>query len=410
MQLVAVWTLGCTGLSKPSQGTPEGLTEEAAASVPRGPVQTQAPNASGQSPAAPGQTRAPQPDTATRWRQQDVASGLEHPWALEVLPDGRMLVTERAGRLRVVTPAGAVGEPIAGLPEVVARGQGGLLDVALAPDFPTSRRLFWSFAEPRPDGTNGTSVATGTWSADERSLEGVTVIFRQQPGWDSALHFGSRLVVAQDGNLFVTLGERSLPATRALAQDANTHLGKVVRIRPDGTVPADNPFVGRSDVRPEIWSLGHRNPQGATLDAAGRLWTVEHGPQGGDELNHPEAGKNYGWPVISYGQEYSGASIGEGLTAKEGLEQPVYYWDPVIAPSGMALYTGDRFPGWKGNFLVGGLVAGSVVRLVMDGDVVKHEEWLPVGARVRDVQQAPDGTVLVLTDEGNGRVVRLTPG
>lgn len=375
----------------------------------RPPVQTDPPNAPEQQPAFPEQTRAPQPAVPTAFALTTVAEGLEHPWGMERLPDGRLLVTERPGRLRIVGADGALGEPIAGLPAVDARNQGGLLDVALAPDFARSRRIFWSYAEPRGGQTNGTSVATGVLSTDGRRVTDVEVIFRQQPAWASTMHFGSRLVFAPDGALFVTLGERSLPEPRQHAQNVTDHLGTVVRIRADGGVPPDNPFVGRDDARPEIWSYGHRNVQAATIGPGGALWTVEHGPQGGDELNRPEAGLNYGWPVVTYGEDYGGAPLGEG-TAREGVEQPVYYWDPVIAPSGMAWYTGDRFPGWAGSLLVGGLVARSLVRLEMgDDDRVRTEEWLPIHQRVRDVLVEPEGTVLVLTDEADGAILRLTP-
>jgi glucose/arabinose dehydrogenase len=406
---VVLLVLGCTGAGKPgTPETPSGATPEP---VPKGvgPVQTDPPNTPDQEPAFAGQTRAPQPATPTAWTQQDVARGLDHPWGLEVLPDGRMLVTERPGRMRIVTSDGQLGEPITGLPEVDARNQGGLLDVALAPDFATTRRIFWSFSEPRGEGKNGTAVASGVLAEDGRSVSDVKVVFHQEPAWDSTMHYGSRLVFTPDGHLFVTMGERSDPEPRQHAQMLSDHLGKIARIRPDGSVPQDNPFVGRSDARPEIWSYGHRNLQSATLDAQGRLWTVEHGPQGGDELNRPEGGKNYGWPIITYGEDYGGAPMGQGLTAQEGMEQPVYYWDPVIAPSGMERYTGTLFSGWQDDFLVGGLAAKALVRLSMEGDRVAEEEWLEIGARVRDVRQAPDGSILLLTDEDNGRIVRVTP-
>jgi aldose sugar dehydrogenase len=410
MLVIMILNAGCSGgfKTRGDQGSDDPVKAPEPAPAPR-PAQTGPANAPDQEPAFPAQTRAPRPAEPTAWRQEDVASGLVHPWALEVLPDGRLLVTERPGRMRIVGLDGTLGEPLAGLPEVFDRDQGGLLDVALAPDFGTSRSIFWSYSEPRGGGENGTSVATGTLAADERSVEGASVIFRQQPAWDSSKHFGSRLVFAPDGTLFVTLGERFFPEPRQHAQLITDHIGTVVRIRPDGSVPEDNPFVEREDARPEIWSYGHRNVQSAALDAQGRLWIVEHGPQGGDELNRPVAGENYGWPVITYGESYGGDPVGEGLTAKEGMEQPVYYWDPVIAPSGMALYEGDRFPGWDGDFLVGGLVARSVVRLSLADDRVQTEEWLELGARVRDVRVAPDGSVLALTDEQDGRVVRIVP-
>jgi glucose/arabinose dehydrogenase len=289
---------------------------------------------------------------------------------------------------------------------VAAQGQGGLLDVALDPDFARNRRIFFSFAEPGSGGA-GTAVATATLT--DQGLTGTTVIYRQQPKVTGGGHFGSRLVFAKDGNLFITQGERFSYAPRA--QDLSVLLGKVVRVRPDGSVPPDNPFVGRDGVRPEIWSYGHRNVQAAALDpATGQLWTVEHGAMGGDELNHPEAGKNYGWPVITYGRDYSGRAIGEGAV-KEGMEQPVYYWDPVIAPSGMTFYTGNAFPGWKGSILIGGLASQALVRLELsNGRVTREERYLgELKQRVRDVQEGPDGFLYIVTDEDPGALIRLRP-
>jgi glucose/arabinose dehydrogenase len=337
---------------------------------------------------------------------ETVAKGLEHPWGLAFLPDGRMLVTERPGRLRVVGRDGNLSEPLTGVPQVFARGQGGLLDVALSPAFTKDRLIYLSFAESGEGGA-GTAVARGRLG--ERGLENTQVIWRQQPKVSGPNHWGSRIVFRPDGTLFVTLGERFNYSDKA--QDLSTTLGKVVRINPDGSAPRDNPFVNRAGARPEIWSYGHRNVQAAALNPeSGQLWTVEHGARGGDELNHPEAGKNYGWPVISYGVHYSRLRIGEG-TAKEGMEQPVYYWDPVIAPSGMIFYTGDLFAGWKSNIVVGSLTPGLLVRLVMkDGKVAKEERYLgDLEARIRDVGQAPDGSLYLLTDARNGQILRATP-
>lgn len=334
-----------------------------------------------------------------------VADGLEHPWGLAFLPDGRMLVTERPGRLRIVAADGRLSEPLAGLPEVVDAGQGGLLDVVLDPEFADNRRVYLSYSEPGEAGA-GTAVARAVLTDD--GLSDLGVIFRQDPKVDSDIHFGARLVIAGDGRLFVTLGERGM---RDQSQNLETHFGKVVRIERDGSIPADNPFSGRADARPEIWSYGHRNPQGAALDpATGQLWTVEHGARGGDEINRPEAGKNYGWPVISYGAHYSGAKIGEG-TAKAGMEQPIHYWDPSIAPSGMAFYTGDRFPEWRGDLFVGSLKFGYLVRLdIADGNVVGEERLIEdLDRRVRDVRQGPDGDLYLLTDESDGQILRLAP-
>ena len=344
---------------------------------------------------------------------ETVAGGLRSPWGLAFLPDGRMLVTERPGTLRLVSRSGTVSAPVAGVPPVFARGQGGLLDVALAPDFDQSRLVYLSYAEPR-EGASGTSVARGRLveaNGDAR-LENVDVIFRQSPAAGGSNHYGSRLVFGRDGTLFVTLGDRY--SQREQAQNLSNHIGKVVRITPEGDVPADNPFRQKNGARPEIWSYGHRNVQGAALDpATGRLWTIEHGARGGDELNHPEAGKNYGWPVISYGRDYSGAAIGEG-TQKAGMEQPVKYWDPSFAPSGLAFYTGALMPKWKGDLFAGGLAGTRLVRLRLDGarENVAEEEVLlaDLNARIRDVRQGPDGALWLLTDDpSNGRLLRVAP-
>jgi glucose/arabinose dehydrogenase len=340
-------------------------------------------------------------------RVETVASGLEHPWALAFLPDGRMLVTERPGRLRIVERDGRVSEPLGGVPEVQARRQGGLLDVALDPHFAENRLVYLSYAEPGPGGTAGTAVARGRLGKDR--LENVRVIYQQQPKVRGANHFGSRLVFARDGTLFVTQGDRF--AYRDRVQDLSASIGKIVRINPDGSVPRDNPFVGRNGARPEIWSYGHRNVQSAALHPkTGQLWTVEHGARGGDELNRPEAGKNYGWPVITYGIDYSGETIGEG-TAKPGMEQPVYYWDPVIAPSGMTFYTGNAFPDWKGSIFIGSLGREVLVRLTLEnGRVAREERYLgDLRERIRDVRQGPDGLLYLLTDSSDGRLLRVRP-
>jgi glucose/arabinose dehydrogenase len=293
-----------------------------------------------------------EPSGETKVTITTVAKGLEHPWAIAFLPDGRMLVTERPGRLRIVAKDGTLSPPVTGVPTVFAEGQGGLLDVVLDPRYAENSTIYLSYAEPGPGGTNGTAVARARLAGD--ALEGLEVIFRQQPKVASKHHFGSRLVFARDGTLFVTTGERN--SERDKAQDLGTHLGKVIRITPDGGVPADNPFAGRKGALPEIWSYGHRNSQGAALDPrTGRLWEIEHGPMGGDEINLPEAGKNYGWPVITYGREYSGAQVGEGITAKEGMEQPVHYWVPSIACSGMTFHDGRGIPAWKDQLFVGAL-------------------------------------------------------
>ncbi len=373
------------------------------------PVEQGAPNASFL-PAFEGQTRAPEQRTNVVIVATEVADGLSHPWAVTPLPDGRVLVTERAGRLRVISQAGVVSEPVAGLPAVDARGQGGLLDVELSPSFASDRLIYWSYSEAR-DGGNGTSVARGRLSDDAARVENVQVIFRQMPAFDSQGHFGSRLVFDRQGRLYVTLGDRQRTEAREMVQDSSNHFGKIVRINADGSVPTDNPFVGRDGVRPEIWSTGHRNIQGAALHPeTGVLWEVEHGPRGGDELNVVQPGRNYGWPITSYGIEYRGGAINEGIAVRDGLEQPIYYWDPVIAPGGMIFYRGDLFP-WRGDLLIAGLNTRTVVRLELEGERVVGEERLIAGehGRVRDIAEAADGSLWIVTDEDNGRLLRLTP-
>jgi glucose/arabinose dehydrogenase len=340
-------------------------------------------------------------------RVATVAKGLSHPWGLAFLPDGRMLVTERPGRMRIVAMDGRVSPPLAGVPEVYARGQGGLLDVALHPDFARNRLVYFSYAEPGPGGA-GTAAAMARLSDDGARLENLKVVFRQQPKSEGGNHFGSRLVFARDGRLFITIGERY---QMELAQDISVNRGQVIRIEADGRIPADNPFVNRNGARPEIWSYGHRNPQGAALHPqTGKLWTVEHGPAGGDEVNIPLPGRNYGWPVIGYGNHYNGRPIGVG-THKEGMEQAVYYWNPAIAPSGMDFYTGDKFPGWRGNMLIAVLKEQMLVRLELSGEKVVREERMlrGIGDRLRQVRTGPDGYVYLLTDESDGRILRLEP-
>lgn len=334
------------------------------------------------------------------------ASGLEHPWGMAFLPDGRLLVTERPGRLRLVGSDGVVHGPIAGVPEVAAVGQGGLLDVALDPDFAENRLVYLSFAERRPDGL-ATAVARGRLRADAGALEDVTVIFRQQPAWSGGNHFGSRLAFAPDGTLFITLGERFDLKERA--QDLSTTLGKIVRINPDGSIPKDNPFARTTGARPEIYSYGHRNVQGAAIEpSTGRLWTVEHGPRGGDEVNRPQPGLNYGWPVIGYGRHYSGEKIGVG-TAKTGMEQPLFYWDPSIAPSGAAFYEGTALPALRGHLFIGALAGEALVEVKVRDGVVMGEERLPMGERIRDVVMGPDGALWLATDSEDGQILRVVP-
>ena len=360
-------------------------------------------------PAFAQQTKAPEAPS-TPVKIETVAKGLVHPWGLQFLPDGRMLVTERPGRIRVITRDGKLSTPIAGVPKVHAAGQGGLLDVALAPDFATSREILFTFAEPRDGGTNGTSVARARLELTDGGgqLTNVRVIFRQQPSIASNMHFGSRIVFTPDGSFFLALGERY--TQKQEAQDPANHLGKVLRLNRDGTPFAGNPNKPGWD--PAVWSIGHRNIQAALLHPeTGELWIVDHGARGGDEVNVVRKGLNYGWPVITYGRDYSGAPIGEG-TAKAGMEQPLYYWDPSIAPSGATFYTGTLFPGWRGNLLVGALAARQLSRLVLEGEKVVAEERLLVdlGARIRDVRMGPDGAVWLLTDHADGQLLRLVPG
>jgi aldose sugar dehydrogenase len=341
-------------------------------------------------------------------RVETVASKLEHAWGMAFLPDGRALVTERPGRLRIIDRDGNVSEPVQGVPAVHAERQGGLLDVVIDPDFARNQFVYLSYAEPRAEGLNGTAVARGRLT--ERGFEDAKVIFRQQPSMTGGHHFGSRLVFARDGTLFVTLGDRNIG--RDKVQDPGTDIGKVIRIDRDGKPPANNPFVEKAGTRPGIWSLGHRNIQGAALHpATGELWTNEHGPKGGDELNRTLAGRNYGWPLVSHGIEYSGKQISERPDAP-GMEAPVHVWVPSIGTSGLVFYTGERIPQWRGNAFVGGLVSKELVRLEMDGNRVVHEERLfgaTLKKRVRDVEQGPDGALYLLTDEADGELLRVVP-
>jgi glucose/arabinose dehydrogenase len=349
------------------------------------------------------------PSSAGNLNVETIARGLERPWGLAFLPDGKMLVTERAGRLRVVARDGKLSPPATGVPAVRASGQGGLHDVVPDRDFATNRTIYFCYAEPASGGGR-TAMARARFADGEApKLDDVKVIFRQEGPLSSGNHYGCRVVQGRDGNLWLTMGDHF--TSRDEAQNLANHIGKIVRVTPDGAVPRDNPFVGRSDARPEIWSYGHRNSQGAALHPqSGKLWEHEHGPRGGDEINIPLAGKNYGWPVIGYGIDYSGVKIHDA-TAKAGMEQPVKYWVPSIAPSGMAFYTGDVFAPWKGNLLVGALAGQLLVRLELDGEKVGKEERLltNLGARIRDVRQGPDGAIWLLTDSGDGRILRVTP-
>ena len=398
---------------------------------PQGPAADPRPaNAPAQKPVFPEQTDAPDQKLNVAFDVVTAAEGLEWPWSVAFLPDGRMLITERGGRLRVMGADGKLSPTLTGLPvvdsriqgggllsslgdalEIDTRNQAGLLDLALDPKFETNGLLYWCYSEQRTGGNN-TAVARGRFVDGPSRVENVQVIFHQTPSLNSTLHFGCRLVWNRDGTLFVTLGERSIIPGRMQAQRLDGLLGKIVRINADGTIPRDNPFVGKAGVRPEIWSIGHRNVQAAALHpTTGELWEVEHGARGGDELNIARKGKDYGWPTISYGIEYSGAPITGGITQKAGMEQPVYYWDPVIAPCGMVFYTGDLFPAWKGSVFIGGLVSQNLVRLTIKGEKVVGEERLlkELRERIRDVKQGPDGALYLLTDSRRGRLLKLVP-
>ena len=337
-----------------------------------------------------------------------VADGLDHPWGMAFLPDGAILVTERdPGSIRIVEKNGTLRPPLANTPRAYTSGQGGMLDIAIDPDYAVNGLIYFSYAEPG-DGGAGTAVARARLDRKANALGNVEVIFRQYPKTGGGRHFGSRLVFSPDGHLYITVGERG---ERDRTQDFTINRGQVIRINPDGSIPEDNPFVGRDGYRPETWSVGHRNPQGAARHPdTGKLWINEHGARGGDEVNIPLAGRNYGWPVISYGVHYSGFKIGEG-THKEGMEQPVHVWDPSIAPSGMTFYTGDRFPKWKGNAFVGALKYQLLARLTLDGEKVVAEERILEGLdkRIRAVVDGPDGYLYILVDENPGQVIRIEP-
>jgi len=375
------------------------------------PVEQGAKNVPEFEPAWPNQTRAPAMDSGVTLSTQVVADGLTHPWGVEVLPDGSYLVTERAGQLRHITREGEMHDPISGVPEVFNRDQGGLLDVALAQDFEDSRTIYLTYSKPMGDGMSVTAAARGTLTEDMSALEDVTDIFVQTPPSPTAKHYGSRVVL--DGDYaYITTGEHSSMSERGNAQDLDKTYGKVIRVTLDGETPDDNPFADEGETAALVWTLGHRNVQGADIrPGTGELWTLEHGPAGGDELNKITAGENYGWPVVSYGQQYSGSPIGSGDPRAEGFVEPQYYWDPVIAPGGFAFYDGEMFAEWEGDVLASSLYPGGLVRLSLEGDRVAGEErFLPEIGRVRDVEIDQDGAILLLTDKSNGELVRVTPG
>lgn len=379
------------------------------------PVATDPPNNPTYKPAFAGQHRAEEVHSKTPLTVTEVVTTLRYPWAIAFLPDGRLLVTEKPGTLRIVTPAGKVSPPVAGTPPVNFDGQSGLLGLALSPGFATDHRVYWTYSEPRgareTGGANGLALARGTLvDGPAPRLDGVQVIFRVEPALKSSLHNGGRMAFGPDGMLYLGLGERSILPGRVQAQDLGSDLGKTVRLNPDGSIPKDNPFVGKAGARPEIWSYGHRNILGDAFDARGRLWQVEMGPRGGDELNLIDRGKDYGWPTIGYGEEYSGRPVGRGITSAPGMVQPVYYWDPVIAPASLAIYSGRMIPEWQGDFLIGGLASTALVRLVVRNDRVVGEERLLTDRheRIRDAVEAPDGAVWLVTDDDPGKLLRVS--
>lgn len=366
------------------------------------PVETERPNSPDFKPAFEGQTRVAGVKTTTPYEATVIADGLVKPWAVTALPDGRLAITEKGGTMRIATTGGNISAPITGFPEVDDRSQGGLLDVAPAPDFTSSRILYFSFAERTPQGSL-TAVGKGRLSDDETKIENFRIIYRAIPYFDNSMHFGSRLLFDKNGHIFVATGERSDRATRPNAQKLDTAHGKVIYITTEGEPVPGNPFIGTEGALPEIYSYGHRNPQGLDIHpVTGELWLSEMGPRGGDEINLVKPGKDYGWPTITYGIEYSGNIIGEGITQKEGMEQPVYYWDPVFSPSGMAFYSSNAIPEWENNLFIGGLSSKHIVRLVIQGDKVVGEERLLAneGQRFRDVGYGNDGALYAVTDEG----------
>ncbi|HRO83537.1 MAG TPA: PQQ-dependent sugar dehydrogenase [Niabella sp.] len=376
---------------------------------PLPPVETKAPNSPQFKPAFEGQTRVAGVKTKTELDVTMLTDGLVNPWGIANLPDGRLLITEKAGTMRIATQAGQLSAPITGLPAVNSEGQGGLLGVNVDPDFSKNRMVYWSFSENQPEGTL-TAVAKGRLANDEKTIENATVIYRALPAFKSTLHYGSRVLIDKEGNLVVSTGERSSLQSRPQALQLNSALGKIVRITKEGKPAAGNPFLNDPNAKPEIYSYGHRNVQGlAWHPVTGDLWENEFGPRGGDEVNLIKPGKNYGWPTITYGIEYSGKIIGDGITQKEGLEQPVYYWDPVVSPSGMTFYNGNLIPEWKNNLFIGCLSGSHILRLVIENNQVKGEERLLAneGQRFRDIIQGKDGALYAVCDGKNGRLYRI---
>jgi len=373
------------------------------------PVETKEPNSPQFKPAFEGQTRVAGVKTKTELDIKILTDGLVNPWGIANLPDGRLLITEKAGTMRIATPAGQLSAPITGLPAVNSEGQGGLLGVNIDPEFLKNRMVYWSFSENQPEGTL-TAVAKGRLADNEKTIENATVIYRALPAFKSTLHYGSRVLIDKEGNLVVSTGERSNLQSRPQALQLNSALGKIIRITKDGKPAPGNPFLNDPNAKPEIYSYGHRNVQGlAWHPVTGDLWENEFGPRGGDEVNLIKPGKNYGWPTITYGIEYSGKIIGDGITQKEGLEQPVYYWDPVVSPSGMTFYSGNLIPEWKNNLFIGCLSGSHILRLVIENNKVKGEERLLAneGQRFRDIIQGNDGALYAVCDGKNGRLYRI---
>jgi aldose sugar dehydrogenase len=395
---ISILILASCGTNTPNTSNSTS-TESSEAKNP--PVETQSPNTD-YKPAFEGQTRIGGVKTSAAYQGSILSSALKNPWGITALPDGRLLITEKGGTMRIATIQGELGSNIAGIPAVNSSGQGGLLGLTLDPDFSNNRMVYWCFSESTPNG-NLTSVAKGNLSADEKRMENVSVIYRATPAYKGNLHYGGRILVDKTGNLILSTGERSDKVTRPQAQDLNSGLGKIIRITKDGKPAAGNPFLNREGVRPELYTYGHRNVQGLAFHPeTGDLWESEFGPKGGDELNLIQAGKNYGWPTITYGYEYSGERIGNAITQKEGLEQPIYYWDPVLSPSGMTFYTGDNMPEWKNNLFISGLNSNHIARLVIRNNKVVGEERILAGEgqRFRDVTQGKDGALYAVTDQG----------
>lgn len=401
----ALMFAACGG-NNPKNGGTIGSTDSNAAQTDNTaqagtPVETKEPNTN-YKPAFPGQTRIAGVKTTTPYEGKVISSDLKKPWGITGLPDGRLLITEKGGNMRIANAAGEVGGNIGGIPSVNSSGQGGLLGLTIDPQFSTNRMVYWSFSEKTSDG-NLTAIAKGKLSADEKNIENATVIYRATPAYKGNLHYGGRILFDKSGNLIISTGERSDLETRPQAQWLNSGLGKVIRITTDGKPAAGNPFAKNAQARPELYSYGHRNVQGLAIHpTTGDLWEGEFGPRGGDEINRVQPGKNYGWPTITYGIEYAGPKVGEGITQKEGLEQPVYYWDPVVSPSGMTFYSGSQIPEWKNNLFIGGLSSMHIVRLVIVNNKVTGEERLLANEneRFRDVTQGKDGALYAITDGG----------